>query len=79
MPGSTAGTRSRPVTAVIAALAAILTGCSPFVAQACPAIGWINRIDIRLDGSAEDVERVGGSEACGGPMATGPVTLIVGG
>lgn len=60
------GARTRSGLAVLggALLAVMLTGCEPFAGQACPAIGWINAVEIRLDGSADDVERVAWVELC---------------
>ncbi|MDQ0734527.1 hypothetical protein [Arthrobacter agilis] len=60
----TAGTRPRYAVLGGAVLAVMLTGCEPFAGQACPAIGWVNAVEIRLDGSADDVERVAWVELC---------------
>jgi hypothetical protein len=74
MGASGAGTRSRLAVLGGAVLAVMLTGCEPFAGQACPAIGWVNTVEIRLDGSAADVGRVAWVELCDDLGCSTPAT-----
>lgn len=41
-----------------------LAGCSSPFERACPAVGWINTVEVRLDGTPSAIDRVAWVELC---------------
>lgn len=64
MTRTTAASRRRFTRIAAAPLALVLIGCDAFPEAACPAIGWLNTVDVQLEGSVDQLERVASVELC---------------
>lgn len=64
MPATVRSARRGVWVLFAAVLAVSLAGCSSPFERACPAVGWINTVEVRLDGTQSAIARVAWVELC---------------